>query len=77
MLGVLPVGVLENICFCTVLGIHDFQRPGLASRALKPFILLGLEHPLKSVKIKKVSALVVVLAGRPNNIHIPNFVYVF
>mgnify|MGYP000370566856 CR=1 FL=1 len=63
MLGVLPVGVLENTRFYEVVGMHDFQRPDLASRALKRCILKGLEHPLKSVKVKKVSALVVVIAG--------------
>ena len=63
MHGVLPVGVLEHTRFYEVLGMHDFQRPGLASRALKRRILKGLEHPLKSVKVKRVSALVVVLAA--------------
>ena len=63
MLGVLQVGVLENTRFYEVLGMCDFQRPVLAKRALKQCILRGLEHPLKSVKVKRVSALVVVLAG--------------
>ena len=63
MLGVFRVGVLENTRFYEVLGMCDFQRPVLANRALKRRILRGLEHPLKSVKVKRVSALVVVLAG--------------
>ena len=63
MLGVLRVGVLENTRFYQVLGMCDFQRPVLANRALKRRILRGLEHLLKSVKVKRVSALVVVLAG--------------
>ena len=63
MLGVLLVGVLENTRFCKVLGMHEFQRPGLASKALKRFNLLGLERPLKNVKVRRVSASVLVLAG--------------
>ena len=63
MLGLLRVGFLENTRFYKVLGMCDFQRPVLANRALKRCILRGLEHPLKSVKVKRVSALVVVLAG--------------
>ena len=41
----------------------DFQKLVLANGALKHRILRGLEQPLKSVKVKRVSALVVVLAG--------------
>ena len=63
MLGVLQVGVLENTRFYEVLGMCDFQKLVLANGALKRRILQGLEHPLKSVKVKRVSALVVVLAG--------------
>ena len=77
MLGVLSVGVFENTWFDQVLGMHNFQRPGLASRALKRCIWKRLELPLKNVKVKTVSALVVVLAGRPNNKHILDTVHVF
>ena len=54
----------------------DFQRPVLANRGLKRRILRGLEHPLKSVKVKRVSDLVVVLPGRAENMHILDTFYV-
>ena len=77
MLGVLRVGFLENTSFLKALGMCDFQRPGLASRALKRSILRGLEHPLKSVKVKRVSARVMVLAGRAENTHMFDAFHVF
>ena len=61
MFGVLRIGFLENARFEYVLGMCSFQRPVLANRVLKRCILQGLEHPLKSVKVKRVSALVVVV----------------
>ena len=60
MLGVLRVVFFENTCF---IRMCDFQKLVLANVALERCNLQGLEHPLKSVKVKRVSALVVVLAG--------------
>ena len=52
----------EKHCFTEVLGILAFLGRFLLIMALKRPILRGLERLLKSVKVKRVSALVALLA---------------
>ena len=63
MLGVLRVDCLDNIRFFNGLGVCDFQMPILSNRALKRNVLRHFERLFKNVQDKRVSALVVVLAG--------------
>ncbi len=54
---------VKNSVFLEVLGMLGFKKLFLLIKALKRPILSGLERLVKSTKVKRVSALAVLLAG--------------
>ena len=62
MLGCEMSVFLKNTVFLEVLGMLGFKKHFLLIKALKRPILRGLERLVKSAKVKRVSALAVLLA---------------
>ena len=58
---------MKNTVFLEVLGMLGFKKHFLLIKALKRPILKGLERLVKSAKVKRVSALAVLLAARAKN----------
>ena len=58
---------LKSTNFLEVLGMLGFKKHFLLIKALKRPILRGLERLVKSAKVKRVSALAVLLAERAKN----------
>ena len=58
---------MKNIVFLEVLGMLGLKKHFLLIKALKRPILRGLERLVKSAKVKRVSALAVLLAERAKN----------
>ena len=54
--------VRKNTVVLEVLGMLGFEKHFLLIKALKRIILMGLERLVKSAKVKRVSALAVLLA---------------
>ena len=54
---------MKNTVFPEVLGMLGFKKHFLLIKALKRPILRGLERLVKSAKVKRVSALAVLLAA--------------
>ena len=53
---------MKNTVFLEVLGMLGFKKHFVLIEALKRLILRGLERLIKSAKVKRVSALAVLLA---------------
>ena len=58
----LNVYFVKNTVFLEVLGIQGFKKHLLLTQALTCLILRGLERLVKSAKVKRASALAVLLA---------------
>ena len=58
----LNVSFVKNSVFLEVVGMPGFKKHFLLIKALKRIILRGLERLVKNVKVKRVSALAVLLA---------------
>ena len=59
--------VVKSSVFLEVLGMLGFKKHFLLMKALKRLISKGLERLVKSAKVKRVSALAVLLANLPKN----------